>query len=62
MDNNLFQEAKDKIANLMSMNGTGSDQKEIQNVIESIYEDADSEQKQQLEELKQHLHDTDLLS
>lgn len=61
MDNTLFQEAKQRISSLMNMTGS-NDHEAVQSVIESIYQDASPEQKEQLKELEQQLQDSNHLS
>lgn len=61
LDNTLFQEAKQRISSLMNMTGS-NDHEAVQSVIESIYQDASPEQKEQLKELEQQLQDSNHLS
>lgn len=57
MENNLFQQAKNAVTNLLNMQGDISeqDQQAAQNAIQSAYNEATPEERQQLQELEQQL-------
>lgn len=57
LDKNLFQQAKDAIANLTNMQTEtkADDQQAAQNAIDAAYENASPEEQQQLQQLEQKL-------
>ena len=57
MENNLFQQAKHAVANMMKMQGNSSqeDKQAAQDAIQAAYNEASSEERQQLEQLEQQL-------
>jgi len=64
LENNLFQQAKNAIANLTNMQGNANetDQQAAQNAIQAAYNDATPEEQQQLQQLEQQLKDENHLS
>lgn len=63
MENNLFQRAKDAINNLMNMQGQANDKDKqaAQEAINAAYENASPEEQQQLQQLEEHLEDSNHL-
>ncbi|WP_042224613.1 DUF3813 family protein [Oceanobacillus manasiensis] len=58
MENNLFQQAKDAVANMMNMQGNSTsaqDKQAAQNAIQAAYNEASPEEKQQLQQLENQL-------
>ena len=57
MENNLFQQAKHAVTNMMKMQGNSSqeDQQAAQDAIQAAYTEASPEERQQLEQLEQQL-------
>ncbi|MFD2630348.1 DUF3813 family protein [Oceanobacillus kapialis] len=58
MENNLFQQAKDAVANMMNMQGnstSAADKQAAQNAIQAAYTEASPEEKQQLQQLENQL-------